>query len=329
MKPKLLDILVCPACKGTLRLEGTEASADGEIETGTLECGACTVSYPVTRGIPRFVDPENYSSSFGFQWNRFKREQIDSFNGTDLSARRFWSETRWIPDTLRGNWMIDMGCGAGRFLDVSSVDGVEVVGLDISDAVDAAKDNLKGRPNVHLVQASIYDPPFAEGTFDNVYCIGVVQHTPSREDALRSIAAMAKPGGDVAVTIYPRKFYTKLYSKYWFRPITKRMEKERLLDLIEKIMPFAFAVTNVLFRIPLLGRVFMFAIPVANYVNETALSREQRYAWAVLDTFDMLSPRYDEPMTEAEVAKVFAESSIISMESLATGGLTIIGKKAR
>lgn len=327
MKQKLLDILVCPVCKGPLRLDSPEAGSTGEIESGGLRCDACTVSYPIKNGIPRFVDPENYSSSFGFQWNRFKREQIDSFNGTDLSKKRFFNETRWSPESLKEKWMIDMGCGAGRFLDVSAVDGVEVVGLDISDAVDAAKQNLERRPNVHLVQASIYDPPFADGTFDNVYCIGVVQHTPSREETLRSIASLAKRDGKIAVTIYPRKFYTKLYAKYWFRPFTKRMKKEKLLGLIEVLMPFAFALTDVLFRLPVLGRVFAFTIPVANYVEESALSREQRYAWAVLDTFDMLSPQYDEPMTEAEVRKVFEECSVVEMQSLPTGGLTITGKK--
>lgn len=328
MKQKLLDILVCPLCKGPLVLDSIDTGPTGEIESGGLRCEACAVSYPIRNGIPRFVDPENYSSSFGFQWNRFKREQIDSFNGTDLSKKRFFNETRWSPESLKGQWMIDMGCGAGRFLDVSAVEGVEVVGLDISDAVDAAKENLEGRPNVHLVQASIYAPPFADGTFDNVYCIGVVQHTPSREETLRSIASLAKCDGSIAVTIYPRKFYTKLYSKYWFRPFTKRMKKEKLLGLIEGLMPFAFALTNLLFRIPVLGRVFMFVIPVANYVNEGALTRDQRYAWAVLDTFDMLSPQYDEPMTEAEVRKVFEQCSVREMQSLPTGGLTITGRKA-
>jgi SAM-dependent methyltransferase len=256
--------------------------------------------YPVVNGIPRFVAADNYASSFGYQWNRFSKEQIDSHNGTTLSADRFWSETGWTKDELAGKWVLDAGCGAGRFLDAASKSDGEIVGIDISNAVDAAAENLKGRENIHLIQASIYELPFREGAFDYCYSIGVIQHTPDTAESLRSIARMVKPGGKIAVTIYPRKPWTKFFSKYWFRPITKRLRKETLLKLIEKTMPVAFPITDVLFRIPVLGKAFMFVIPIANYVHEKQLSREQRYRWAILDTFDMLSPYYDQPMTERE-----------------------------
>ena len=54
-------------------------------------------------------------------------------------------------------------------------------------------------------------------------------------------------------------------------------------------MPVLFPITELLFRVPRLGRWFQFAIPVANYVHERQLSMAQRYRWAILDTFDMLA----------------------------------------
>lgn len=306
MNRRLLEILVCPACKGSLE---ASSGSDPLIE-GELRCTECGTAYPVTNGIPRFVPADNYASSFGYQWNLFRKEQIDSFNGTTLSADRFWTETEWTPEGMAGKWVLDAGCGAGRFLDVASQTDGEIVGIDLSSAIDAAQENLAGRANVHFVQASIYELPFREGTFDLAYSIGVIQHTPDREKTLRSLAAMVKPGGELAVTIYPRKPWTKLYSKYWLRPFTRRMKKETLLSLIRGIMPVAFPVTDVLFRIPVLNRAFMFAIPVANYVHEKQLSREQRYNWAVLDTFDMLSPHYDQPMTEPEARRPLEGSGL-------------------
>lgn len=327
MKKKLLEILVCPKCHGPLALQGPSEDGAGDVVSGDLSCRACPASYPIVRGIPRFVSDDNYSSSFGFQWNKFRREQIDSFNGTELSKRRFWSETLWDAGELRGRWMIDLGCGAGRFLDVSSVEGVEAVGIDISNAVDAAKENLAGRDNVHLVQASIYELPFADGTFDNCYCIGVIQHTPDPVKSLGEVGRLAKSGGKVAVTIYPRKFYTKLYSKYWLRPLTKRLRKESLLRLIEFLMPVLFPLTDVLFRVPVLGKVFAFVIPVANYVEEKSLSRSQRYAWAVLDTFDMLSPQFDSPMTRDEAFSALSDAGVRNLQTHSTGGLNVTGIK--
>jgi SAM-dependent methyltransferase len=323
MKRKLLKILVCPKCSDEFSLSTPDKD---EIFEGTLTCRGCAAEFPVTSGIPRFVEPDNYASSFGYQWNLFRKEQIDSYNGTTLSADRLWSETGWTKERVKGKWLLDAGCGAGRFLDAASAGEGEIVGIDISNAIEAAKENLQGRENVHFVQANIYELPFRPGTFDYVYCIGVIQHTPDRDKSLRSIAQMVKPGGEVAVTIYPRKPWTKLFSKYWIRPVTKRMKKETLLKLIQGLMPVAFPVTDVLFQIPLLGKAFMFAIPIANYVHERQLNRDQRYAWAVLDTFDMLSPHYDQPMTEDEGRKPLAESGLeVKRQSFA--GLNLVGRR--
>jgi hypothetical protein len=53
---------------------------------------------------------------------------------------------------------------------------------------------------------------------------------------------------------------------------------------------------------------------VADYEASLPLSAQQRREWAVLDTFDWLSPRYDQPQTadtlrawahEADLADVF------------------------
>ena len=323
MNRKLLEILACPKCHVSLTLDTDE----DPINAGDLACLGCDAKYTVTDGIPRFVPVDNYAASFGYQWNHFRKEQLDRYNGTTLSADRLWSETGWSKEELKGKWVLDAGCGAGRFLDAACATDGEIVGIDISSAIDAAKSNLDGSGNVHFAQASIYELPFGDATFDYCYCIGVIQHTPDTAASLRAIAAKVKPGGKFAVTIYPRKPWTKLFSKYWIRPATRRMEKERLLQLIEKVMPIAFPVTNVLFRIPVIGKLFSFVIPVANYVNEPQLSREQRYAWAVLDTFDMLSPYYDQPMTEAEAREALKNSGI-QLERTKHNGLNLVGVKS-
>jgi 2-polyprenyl-3-methyl-5-hydroxy-6-metoxy-1,4-benzoquinol methylase len=324
MKEKLLEILVCPFCKTNLSLEASKV-ADGEINEGRLKCISCQKLFDITNGIPRFVEVNNYASSFGYQWNLFRKEQIDSHNGTDLSARRFWTETGWKKDELKGKWVLDAGCGAGRFLDAASQSEAEIVGIDISNAIDAAKENLQGRKNVHFVQASIYELPFREGTFDKCYCIGVVQHTPDPHKTLQVLSKQVKPGGDLAVTIYERKGFTKLNAKYLIRPLTKKISNQKLLGIIRSSMPVLFPLTNVLFRIPLLRKLFIFTIPVANYVDEKSLSAKQRYDWAILDTFDMLSPQFDQPQNENEVRAVLSESEIEEIKRLPNHGLNIIG----
>src|SRR5438128_2735081 len=142
MWSKLVEILACPECFGELSCVAEETCSNGEIESGTLECAGCGKTYSITGGIPRFVESDNYASSFGYQWNRFKSQQIDSVNGTLLSEKRFYAETDWTKDWLQGKWILDAGCGAGRFLDVASKSGCEVVGVDLSNATDAARETL-------------------------------------------------------------------------------------------------------------------------------------------------------------------------------------------
>jgi ubiquinone/menaquinone biosynthesis C-methylase UbiE/uncharacterized protein YbaR (Trm112 family) len=328
MQISLLDMLACPKCSGTLTCMATETDGTGEVLAGTLQCARGPHQFPIEGAIPRFVPRDNYAASFGYQWNRFKKEQIDSLNGTRLSAMRFYAETGWTKDWLKGKWVLDAGCGAGRFLDVASETEAEVVGLDVSSAIDAARDNLAGRKNVHFVQASIYEAPFRPGAFDGCYCIGVVQHTPDPQETMRLLPRVLHSGGRVAVTAYERKPWTMLYAKYWLRPLTRRLDKQKLLAGIEWAMPLLFPITNLLFRLPLAGRLFMFLIPVANYVHETALTPKQRYDWAVLDTFDMLSPEYDQPRTQREMEQALSSAGIINLERLNSFGMSMIGEKS-
>jgi uncharacterized protein len=56
MKKKLMDILVCPVCKGDLKLTAVEEKSE-EITSGSLFCAGCSVTYPIKEGIP-FLLPQ-------------------------------------------------------------------------------------------------------------------------------------------------------------------------------------------------------------------------------------------------------------------------------
>ena len=56
MKEHLLDILVCPLCKGKLELK-VEEEKEGEIISGSLHCPRCIVHYPIKDAIPNLLPP--------------------------------------------------------------------------------------------------------------------------------------------------------------------------------------------------------------------------------------------------------------------------------
>lgn len=275
------------------------------IESGTLE-SPDGKRYPIVGGIPRFVEHDPYAANFGLQWNRFARVQLDSHTGATYSRDRFLNETGWTADDIRGRWVVDAGCGSGRFAEIASGLGAEVIAIDLSSAVDATAGNLVDRNNVHVIQGDIRKLPLRAGAVEHLYSIGVLQHTDDPLGTALRLVEFLPPGGQFALTIYARRRWTKLYSKYLVRPLTRRLPPRTLLRMIERSMPLLFPVTNVLFSLPVLGRLFAVAIPVANYVDRTDLARQVRYEETILDTFDMLAPRYDSPVTAEEVEAALA-----------------------
>jgi SAM-dependent methyltransferase len=193
LKIELLELLRCPKTGQALRVERGDGTQ--EIHEGTLMSIDGHERYLIHKGIPRFVPESSYADNFGMQWNHFRQTQLDSHSGHPISAERFWLATGWKPEQLKDQWVLDVGCGAGRFAEVALLVGAKVVALDYSSAVDACYDNLKHHPNLHVVQGDIYSLPFASESFPFVYSLGVLQHTPDVANAFAALPPMLRRGG--------------------------------------------------------------------------------------------------------------------------------------
>lgn len=281
-----------------------EAHADRLIDKKSGE------HFPIVGGIPRFCTPENYSQSFGFQWNLFDRVQLDSFSNVNLSEVRFYAETAWEPDKLSGLAVLEIGSGAGRFTELFlRTTRAHLYSLDYSLAVEANwKNNLHFRDRLHLVQASIYEIPFPDKSFDKLFCLGVLQHTPSFSKSISAIVRKVRIDGEIVVDFYPiNGWYTKIHSKYLLRPITKRLPRSILVWLIRKNIRWMLALFDFLCKFQM-GFLTRF-IPVTDVRGfPKTLSFEQRIEWAVMDTFDAFSPEFDYPQRISDVIKMFEDS---------------------
>ena len=142
---------------------------------------------------------------FGFQWNHFAKSQLDSANGTTRSRDTFLEKTGFTLQELRGKRILDAGCGMGRFAEIALEAGAEVHAVDLSAAVEAARANLGGRGNISFYQGDILNLPFVPGTFDYIYSIGVLHHTPSTKLAFQSLVPLLRPGGRIAIWVYSTK----------------------------------------------------------------------------------------------------------------------------
>jgi uncharacterized protein YbaR (Trm112 family)/2-polyprenyl-3-methyl-5-hydroxy-6-metoxy-1,4-benzoquinol methylase len=306
LKPRLLDILVCPDDHASLELEGATFSEDEhhkEILSGELHCPSCQRRYPIEDGIPKFTSPDHYSASFGLQWNRYAKTQLDSHSGHSISKDRYLEVCRWTQQNSENPWALEAGCGAGRFSEVLSEEDKEWVCVDASSAVDANAKNNGHRQNIHIVQADLRQPPFKPQTFGRMFCLGVLQHTPDPERSFFSLLPLLDPkGGEFAFDIYAKTKGTWCWSKYWLRPITKRIPKATLFKLLSWTVPVLLRCHDVLRWIPCVGRYLAHRlIPVCQYKYSFPFDAQQNLEWALLDTFDMLAPEHDHPKRLEEV----------------------------
>ena len=261
------------------------------------------------------------------QWERFRFTQLDSMNGTSISRERFFSTTGWDEAQMRGKRLLDAGCGAGRFAEIALSGGARVVAVDLSSAVNACRDNLLENRALDVVQADIDHLPFATSSFDFVYCLGVLQHTPDPARAFLSLCEQLAPDGRIAVDAYPRLPFLPLWPKYWLRPITRRMKPQTLLAVVERSVPWLLPLSDAIAAIPFVGKRLRYAVPVMNYrPNLAELSREQVREWAVLDTFDMFGPAYDQPQTERSVRTWLAQVELRDTEVVQRGWIIVRGR---
>jgi SAM-dependent methyltransferase len=186
--------------------------------------GAATTSRGLAAGATATALTKATARSFGHEWTRYgdfgwvarEGEYERELDITDFTATyqehllahtlpTFRRKTLLGDDELAGRLVLDAGCGNGRYAHVANRLGAEVVAVDLSGAVDAAFANTRGLAACHVVQADLFDLPFVEGTFDVVYSIGVLHHTPSVERAIGALARRLRPGGVLSVHLYRRR----------------------------------------------------------------------------------------------------------------------------
>jgi SAM-dependent methyltransferase len=253
------------------------------------------------KNVVRFVDAQHYAGSFGFQWLTFPETQLDN-ERSQRSEEDFRRRTGFVPEDLAGKLVLDVGCGMGRFAEVATRWGAEVVAIDLSQAAEAAAANLKDR-NATFFQADVFQLPFQPGSFDIIYSLGVLHHTPDCEQAFKVLPPLLKPGGRIAIWLYSK--YNNWYKMSdVYRKVTRRLPPRLLHKLCYGVIPL-YGVHRVLRKIPLAGRyasgALAYAIPIAFHKDPQ---------WRVLDTFDWYSPWYQSKHTYEEVFRWFEDCGL-------------------
>ena len=317
MKRSLLPFLVCSECQQFYTLENVTESEGEEVLTAELRCPCKT--FPVLRGIPRFVESEHYAANFGYEWTRFNTTQLDSNTGLKQSENTFIQKTGWTLNSFTpADTVLDVGCGPGRFIEVIAGSAATIIGIDLSQAVESAYQNIGRRANVHIIQADVFKLPFCAETFSRIYSIGVLHHTPSTEKAFYNLPKLLKPEGQLAIWVYRKPPFGLKSLTHLFRLWTKKMSYTELIRFCQALDRYWYPLVRI-FRI---GKVY----PLRLLLFTSVFPMKE---WRILNNFDAYSPPYNHQHTKKEVSGWFANSGLTDIQLLDVDSAVRGAKPAR
>lgn len=330
MRRALLELLVDPVDKAPLLLEpGWRGTAD-EIIEGTLR-GAEGRAYPIVDGIPRFVGPADADQrqtahSFAYKWQQ---------RATYASAAMRASHQRWLverygfasADAMQAYFssrrrILDAGCGAGystgTWLD-ARWRGALWVGVDLSAAIDVARDRFGALPGTHFVQADLLALPFRNASFDTVFAEGVLHHTPSTERALRSVADALAPGGEILFYVYRKKGPIREFTDDYIRQAVAPLDPEEAWQRLRPLTRLGQALAELRAEVEVPEDIPLLGIAAGRYdVQRLIYWHVAKLFWNEAFTFeenhhinfDWYHPRYAHRHTEDEIRRWCADCGL-------------------
>ncbi len=217
------DQLRCPSCGSRFRT-ATRTATDTVEREGVLLC-PCGLKAPVIAGVPRILPAATANTLTSDKLDFFTRhpelaeEAGAQHQASTRTLQAFGDEWQRFPELLQVHrrifawyfegpeavrWkdlrVLDAGCGMGRWLHFAREAGAQIVGMDVSPAVDVAA----GREGdgADFVQADLRWPPFPPESFDLVYSLGVLHHLEEPLAGVRALARLVRPGGELRLYVY-------------------------------------------------------------------------------------------------------------------------------
>ncbi len=187
--------LACPACEGVLGPD--------------WRCTGCGIAFETYDGVPALRLPgdartetvrdfytetpfPNYPPEASLSWLRARAGRSEFARLLDAAI---------APDAR----IVEIGCGTGQMSLYLAKGERTVIGADLTRAslllaADAAR--RFGIEGVSFIETDLTQPALRPGSFDVVYCSGVLHHTPDPRASFARIARLARPGGMIVLGLY-------------------------------------------------------------------------------------------------------------------------------
>lgn len=109
------------------------------------------------------------------------------------------------PEDYVGKMVLDAGCGTGGYSCWYARRGSYVTAVDLSEAslrLASEYAQKEGITNIKFERQSVLKLDFPDASFDYVYSMGVLHHTPDPYGGFRELCRVLRPGGVLMVSLY-------------------------------------------------------------------------------------------------------------------------------
>lgn len=197
-------MMCCPRCQSPL-----------VVREDDIACACCDNQFDVQDDIPLLYWPNEWETSkeqVAEKVRAFYEEtpfpnydDFDSVGSLMEKARRGLFARLLDEQVPLGTRVLECGCGTAQLSIFMGIAPRTVFGTDVclnSLRLGQGFKEKYGLSGVHLLQMNLFRPVFRPASFDLVICNGVLHHTPDPFLGLKTIAALARPGGFVLVGLY-------------------------------------------------------------------------------------------------------------------------------
>ena len=147
-------------------------------------------------------------------------------------ASGFYAYTASLLPRAAGSRILDLGCGTGLELEeyFRLNPDAAVTGIDLSDAMLQALKSKLGNRNIRLINASYFDEPLGEKTFDAAVSVESLHHFPAeqKERLYTKLHAALAENGYFVLTDYFAE--SEDLEKEYFRNLAQLKQEQGLPD---------------------------------------------------------------------------------------------------
>lgn len=193
LEPRALTILLLDRCNncGSSDLPTWSASVDpAALHMTQVKCRGCGLVFSNPQ-----CDAETIRAYYEKAYYETHWSHLLTLDESALKEMRssFAGEVERIQSMTHGDRLLEIGAGTGAFLSAARSAGFEAFGVELS--ASAVEQAIVSHSLENVVQGTIDDVSWTEGSFDVLYTWHVIEHVTDLDHFIRRIHAFLRDGG--------------------------------------------------------------------------------------------------------------------------------------